>query len=526
MQKERLSNLNILSEEDLNSLLENFDPEDFSEEENKLITRSQCYYDIEFFSHFITERWTSDKKTGTRYQTPDFHKKLWQLVSSGKDVCCIVPRGFGKTTAVSKILVLWMLLFRKEPSILLLMSKGLGEKVIGDIRRELETNEKIRLVWGDVVPISNKIEKTNEKWRQRHLQLLNGCEVESLTKGEPIRGNRPTKIIVDDPQENKDVKNPIMADEFYNWFFTSVHGSLNAEEGSVAVLGTLISNNCFVNKLKQEADQKGFQLVQFPAIINFDSSSFTGDSLWPDRWPIDKLKERLGKMGQREFMQEFMNVPFVLNGSPVFTDQDRKNLVVVKPLSAEDGLKWFVSPEQRGELEVFIGGDLALGSTDGDYTVFIGRTVDGRLVFQYRGHITQDRMASLLDTVVRQFKAVFIVPENNNAAAFIIETKKYSWRSNLYKQKSIDKVIMKDQDKYGFNTNDRTKPILIGDLRKFMTTASYQVSEEEMEELQYYYYNESDGGMSAISPYHDDTVMSDAMCVQGIVRGRVSVGVY
>lgn len=527
MQKEseRKSKLQILPKEDLYAILDTCSLESMSLDKQRIVVRSLCYYDKEYFAKNITVRWTSDKKSGVRYEVPEFHLELLDLASSGQDVLCIIPRGFAKTTIVSKIGVLWDLLFQEEQSIILIMTKGLGEDVIGDISFELETNDLIRWIWGDLVPISNKKEKTNEKWRQRQLDLLNGCGVKTLTKGEPIRGSRPTKVIVDDPQENKDVKNPLIAEEFYNWIFTSVYGAINPDEGSMLVLGTVIGNNCFVNKLKQNSEQQGFKVIEFPAIIDFDKQRFTGKPLWPVRWSIERLKKRFLKLGEKGFMQEYMNVPLILNGSPVF-DEEMQFVVRKRPLSVEAGIDWYVRKEDRVNLHVVIGGDLALGGTDGDYTSFTGRTVDGKLVFTYRGYITQDRMAVLLDSIIVQLKSIYIVPENNNAAAFIIATKQYSWRPFMYKQKVMDKVTMKDQDKYGFNTNASTKSILIMDLRKFIREKGvFEVSAEEYEELQYFYYNES-GGMEAISPYHDDTVMSDALCIQGIVRGKVNVNVF
>mgnify|MGYP003552791092 FL=1 len=522
--RERRSKLKVLEKEDLYEILDSTSLEKLSKEQRRIVVRSLCYYDKEYFAKNITRRWTSDKASGVRYEIPDFHRQLLELSSSGEDVLCIIPRGFAKTTIVSKIGVLWDLLFEEEQSIILIMTKGLGEDVIGDIRFELETNPLIRWIWGDLVPISNKAEKTNEKWRQRQLDLLNGCGVKTLTKGESIRGSRPTKVIIDDPQENKDVKNPLMADEFYNWIFTSVYGAINPDEGSMIVLGTVIGNNCFVNKLKQNAGHQDFKVFEFPAILEFDEEKFTGKPLWPVRWSLEKLYKRFRK-GKKAFMQEYMNIPLILNGSPVF-DEEIPFLVKRKPLSVESGVNWFVSREERKDLHVIIGGDLALGGTDGDNTSFTGRTLDGKLVFHYKGHITQDRMAALLDSVIIQFKSIYLVPENNNASAFIIATKQYSWRPYMYKQKVMDKVVMKDQDKYGFNTNASTKPILIMDFRKFIrASGAFEVPEDEYEELCYFYYNEQ-GGMEAISPYHDDTVISDALCIQGIVRGAAKVDVY
>ena len=63
-----------------------------------------------------------------------------------------MSRDHGKTTGVTKIEALWRVLYEYEASILIINSMGLGEKVIGDIRKELETNERINAIWGKLVP--------------------------------------------------------------------------------------------------------------------------------------------------------------------------------------------------------------------------------------------------------------------------------------------------------------------------------------------------------------------------------------
>lgn len=146
----------------------------FSEEEQRILVLSRCFWDIEYFAQYVTTRWTSDKETGKQFMTPDLHKSLWELLRAKIDFDCIVSRNMGKTTSVSKIWCLWALLFQEEKYILLIMGKGLGEEVIGDIRYELEANEVIRWLFGELVPNANKADKVNERWRQRELHLILG----------------------------------------------------------------------------------------------------------------------------------------------------------------------------------------------------------------------------------------------------------------------------------------------------------------------------------------------------------------
>lgn len=512
----QVGNLTLLTKPELAAVLSRYQTNELSQYEQKIVVRSQCFHDIGYFAHNITTRWTSDKATGKRYPSPKFHFQLWDIAREGKDFLCIVPRNFAKTTAVSKILVLWKLLFGVEVSIMLIMTKGLGEEVVGDIRRELETNPLIKLIWGDIVPVSNKDEKVNEKWRQRQLQLLNGTELKTITKGESVRGNRPTWILLDDPQENKDVKNPAIADEFWNWIYTSVYPSLNIG-GSMGVLGTVISNNCFVNKLKQEADKKKVKVVQFPAIINFQKDGFKGESLWPERWPMSALKEAFDR-GEEEFMQEYMNKPLILNGSPVF---NRALLDILKTppiVEVYEMTNFYVKKESLKTRAVFIGVDLASGNQDGDFTVITGRLKDKTLAFQYRARVTEDRAAEVTDVLVKLCHDVFIIPEKNNScgASYLYACKSYDWRYKIYKTKRYDAVSLVERDEYGFSTNTGSKPIIRDNIRSVMEEGNYQVTTQELEELEYYYYDET--GTNALPPHHDDTIISDALCVFGITR--------
>lgn len=47
-----------------------------------------------------------------------------------------------------------------------------------------------------------------------------------MTKGQAVRGQRPTKIIFDDPQENKDVMTKAIVDKFNTRVFSSLYNTL------------------------------------------------------------------------------------------------------------------------------------------------------------------------------------------------------------------------------------------------------------------------------------------------------------
>lgn len=518
----------LLSQIELQQILQNRTVyNSLTDDELRLVLQSVYFYDIERFAHDVCERWTRDQQTGEEVPSAPFHREMWEREKTKEDTLYIVSRDHAKTTAVSKIQTLHDLLYQTEKSILLVMSKGLGESVIGDIRKELQTNEKLRWIYGSLVPIDNRKDAKSEKWRQRELNLLNGTTLKTLTKGEPVRGLRPTKIRLDDPQEKKDVKNPIIANEFWNWVWTSVYPTLE-DSGSMSVLATLISANCFANQLKQEAKDRNFRVIEYPAILNFNEKEFTGSPLWPEKWSLEALKKQYHKIGRREFLQEYQSQPFIANGSPVFDENYQYR--IVEPIMELHGFKIFrpltetVLDEEKGEEKTvplyyaFIGIDIANGALSGDYSTIKIRNEKYELLAEYKGHIAQDRLAHLVNAIVPYFKEVFIVPENNIGLAFLNECRNFDWYLKIYRQQKYDQITQKQSEVLGFNTNIKTKIMIISDLDKLFREGDFEVSQEEKGEIDHYYYDER-GGMNAIAPYHDDLIIADALCVQGVKMG-------
>lgn len=527
--------MTILSRAETEEIL-NIRRSNLSIDEERIFFRSLAFWDWAFWIEVICERWTVEKKTGVQHESADFHFELWKNYFSGEDTLSIVGRAQAKTTNVSKMATSYALCFGLEPSILLIATRALGEEIIGDIREELEANELIQFIFGDLVPKSSAAAK-GKKWRGRELQLLNGSEIKSISKNEPIRGKRPTKIIVDDPEENSDVKNPKIAREFYYWMFTAVYPAL-ADGGSMFVLGTMIGKICFVNQLKQQHKIKGFKLIEYPAILDFDSKKdikfiqeadrvrvvFTaGRPLWPQRWTLEKLAERCQKMLEDGnnisiFLQEYCNIPFTLNSSPVFSADYIYQ--VLKPERIYSEFKIHEYRKIDPKIQYSLGVDVAKGGLKGDYTTVSLRGFNFKMYRQYKGHITQDRLPFVIDEMVKDLPegSFTIVVEANYASAFFLAARESFWFSSLWKRKIIDKATQRETEDLGFMTTAKSKIFLINCAQKIYQTGDTEVSQELKEEIENFMHNER-GGMEAAHPYHDDLVISDALSLYGIQNG-------
>jgi len=274
------------------------------------------FFDIGRFSDYIFTHW----KQGVDgfIESPTFHREIWDMLRDEEmhDINIIIARGHWKTTALL-IYMVRRILYYPWRSIVYVASKNLGEKWLWKIRRELETNNKIKHIFWNIVPTNSddKKDKRLNKWRQKELEFLNWSYIETVTRGQPIRGARPKEIIMDDPQDNKDVKNPKMAREFVEWAFTSLYNIL-LPWGRMVVLGTIVWNLCFVKQLR---DEKKRPTIEYQACDDM-FENILRPWLWSKKslmerrdWKLitwkDGKETRKKGIGTVYFNQEFRNIP-------------------------------------------------------------------------------------------------------------------------------------------------------------------------------------------------------------------------
>lgn len=256
--------------------------------------------DIQYFMDmFLDHRKRYD---GVYYESPPIHKEIDKRYSANKDLVVLYPRGHGKTTR-TLVNILHEVIYRPGTDIMYISSAGLGAISIGRIRIELELNEFLREVFGVLSPrddISKEIRSAKLKqWKQSYLELINGSSIETLSKGGAIRGRRKHRVVVDDPQENKDVKNKKRADEFEDFILTSVYNTMLPGRGSMVVLGTMVGKNCLVKALR---DVHKRTTIEYKAVVR-------GKPVRPQLRSLEALEERRRVLGTPRYNQEFLHIP-------------------------------------------------------------------------------------------------------------------------------------------------------------------------------------------------------------------------
>lgn len=232
------------------------------------------------------------------YETPQAHIELIREISSPQDSGIVFPRGFAKSTW-EKIDTLHDIVYNLEP-VILYISNNLTDAGyhFESIKTELENNERLRYVYGNLVPDQSR---KGVKWTNKHLEAANGVNLvargANKGRGVNIKNQRPTKAIIDDGEDDEMVRSPERRQKYRNWVHNVVIPSLDVERGRLKVIGTVIHEKVFVLDFYHK---KGGILRK--AIEG-------GKSIWPEYWTEERLEQKRLDIGTRAFMQEYMNEP-------------------------------------------------------------------------------------------------------------------------------------------------------------------------------------------------------------------------
>jgi len=339
--------------------------------------------------------------------TPDFHKEIWDLVtSSSKQVAIAAPRYHAKSTAVTHAYTLASVLFR-ESRYVLIVSDTVTQAVqfLGDIKKELLENDDLRSLFG-----VKEFPKDTED--DLIVELEDGWTFRIQAKGseQKLRGLkwanlRPDLIIGDDMENDEIVMNKDRRQKFKRWFYGALIPCVSST-GKIRIVGTILHLDSLLENLmpaSQLASHRGVKSLIKEDLKEYSSNvlpwrsvkyrAHTDDFkslLWPEMKSATEFrmqKDDYVRQGLADvYSQEMLNIPLDI------TDTFFKKTDFV-PIKEED---------RKKNLVYYATCDLAVSqSQKADYSAFVvgGMDEDGRL---YCKHVIKQRMDALeiVDTIL------------------------------------------------------------------------------------------------------------------------------
>lgn len=243
----------------------------------------------------------------------DFHAHLcgWydNALLPGGGLIGAIPRGHSKTTLCTIGGTLYAALSNKKKNITLIAKNGTEAKAkLRDIVTQLENNKLIQEDYGwAALPKMDKWKKAFVAANDAELILNGDVRIAIYPFMGPIRGqmhdgDRLELIVLDDPEDDKQVKSPIWRNDAWNWVNGALLPCLDPVCGSFVWLGTKVHKDSMLVRCLKDPG-KEWPKCDIKAIDEH------GNALWPARWSIPVLERERRRIGNTRFEQEYNNNP-------------------------------------------------------------------------------------------------------------------------------------------------------------------------------------------------------------------------
>jgi hypothetical protein len=253
--------------------------------------------DLEFFGKAYFPHYFSR-------ETPDFHRELDRIWMDGvlkgkfpltKQDSKIIsrlpgckrgiaaPRGHAKSTNLTFKDTIHAIVYEyKHYPIILSDSSDQAESFLDNIRVEFEENEAIIEDFGDL---------RGKVWSTGVIITSTDIKVEAIGSGKKIRGRkhrnwRPDLLVLDDIENDENVRTPEQRKKLENWFYKAV-SKAGDDYTDIVYIGTLLHYDSLLAKVLKNP---GYKCVKYKAVLSFAIKK----ELW-DQWEaiyIDLGKDR------------------------------------------------------------------------------------------------------------------------------------------------------------------------------------------------------------------------------------------
>lgn len=262
-----------------------------------------CSEDLQFFAkQFLPHLLT--------HSIPPFHAELYNLVTGNDYLVVAAPRGFAKSTIISVIYPIWLgITARRSEVVIISASESLAIDQVRKIKREFETNDKLKKFFGEL---------QTDKWSESHIILKTGVSIRARGAEGQIRGFRPDCLIIDDLETDESVESDERRKKLADWFYKACLNTL-ALNGQLLLIGTILHPRSLLREVLSTPSNWTKRL--FRAYRSDEQKE--GNELWPEYWPHNRLQERKAVIGSFRFSSEFLNMPQADESAPIKEEQIR-----------------------------------------------------------------------------------------------------------------------------------------------------------------------------------------------------------
>nr|WP_321027000.1 terminase [Clostridium neonatale]DAW05967.1 MAG TPA: Large Terminase [Caudoviricetes sp.] len=228
--------------------------------------------DIAFFcEYFLSDIFIVKDENEARQLSRD-HYDLWDIadktfIANEYDKLNIIcPRGFAKTTIFDLAITVWLVCYKKSKFTLIGAKKDDDAvQFVDSIKKVFKENKKIIDVFGSL------IDRRKFKVNANEIEFSNGMYIRAVgsatsVRGANFKGVRPTVVIADDYQDEKDILTDDAREKKYNRWTKEMeqvgdkavyrNGKMIKSATKIIAIGTVLHLDCLMSRLSRNKDYK------------------------------------------------------------------------------------------------------------------------------------------------------------------------------------------------------------------------------------------------------------------------------
>lgn len=298
------------------------------------------YFVDNYFPHYV-------RHTARSELHKHLFKRLPQVVASdsGENDAMAAPRGEAKSTLVTQLFTLWcIILGLKHYPVIIMDAIDQAYPMLEAIKAELEFNPRLK---NDFPAVCGQ----GRVWRMGTAVTANNIKVTVAGSGKKLRGlrhgpYRPDLIILDDIENDENVRSQEQRDKLHNWLMKTVMPLGEAGgKTDIVYIGTILH---YDSVLSRTLDNPMWTTARFKAVVQWPHNM----TLW-DQWE-ELIRNKMLEAAEAFYRQ---NEAEMLAGAIV--SWAARPLLALMKIRVRDGHDTFDSEYQNdpvsGEDALFVG---------------------------------------------------------------------------------------------------------------------------------------------------------------------------
>ncbi len=378
-------------------------------------------------------------------QLAGVHKR-WVQEALDHDLLLInVPPRHAKSTIFTVYFPLWVLCganpaqseeLRDAQVLIVSQTDALAKKFTNKISWNLSYHEQLIKDFGTFKP-----ELGDWPWRPnqgelliegRHREYLSG-DLSLQVRGarQQILGMEADFIIVDDPVSPHNVWSDTERERLSDWMHEQVLTRLQPDGRAICIGQRLHARDLYGELAKEEEDGvKTWTHINFPAVLDWDAEI----TLWPEVWPMDKIRKRKRIVGEDAFSAMFQQQPVseamaLAKPGWLYGDNEHVGCVDAGRIIGE-------GPRDSGEATVPWVRVLSVDPSPTRYwglvLADIQRDTHGNLVAIELVETLRERMSvrdflAQAHRILDQYRPDYLIMEENAAQRFLLQSSDFDW---------------------------------------------------------------------------------------------------